>query len=352
MAKTRYHPILETFSDALISEILLNLPHLKTMRTQYYLTIIIISACISQYKSQEKIQGLADTIIFEKILLDGDTAFIDQSTQEILTKREYRMLAETVEPSYIEPLLEDFWDTMQVNPYKSVALQYPFLLTFQDTIYHPPIDGRMVVTSRFGRRRRGPHRGIDIDLEIGDSVRTVLGGQVRFVGYSRGHGKTVVVRHDNDLETVYAHLSEYKVKTNEFVERGQVLGLGGITGNARGSHLHLEIRHKGVCINPEYLFNFYNPHIFADSLWVTEGLTNPLRHSSYRKGSYEVLTSRELADGYDARAEKIYVVRQGDTLWGIARKNGMRVSDLVQMNKNKVSATSTLRIGQHLVISP
>ena len=69
-------------------------------------------------------------------------------------------------------------------------------------------------------------------------------------------------------------------------------------------------------------------------------------------GRYERLTSKDLAEGYDRRARKVYVVRSGDTLWGIARKNGMRVKDLVAMNKSKVSAKSTLRIGQHLVISP
>jgi len=302
--------------------------------------------------AQDDLPMHGDTSKFEKILLDGRTAYLNAASKEILTEREYNILQKKADPDFIAPVLADYWDTLKVNPYKNYKLAKPFLLEFPDLDYHQPVAGKMVITSRFGRRRRGPHRGIDIDLVTGDTVNSILAGQVRFVGYSRGHGKTVIVRHENDVETVYAHLSEYHVKTNEFVQKGQSLGLGGATGNARGSHLHLEIRHKGVCINPEYLMDFVNPRFNADSLWVTKGLIDPLSHSSYSKGKYEKLTTKELASGYDRRARKVYVVRRGDTLWGIARKNGMRVKDLVAMNKSKVSTKSTLRIGQHLVISP
>ena len=321
------------------------------MRTQL-ITIILISVCISQLKAQVELLALADTLTFERILLNGQTAYLNTSTKEILSSREYYILKQNQSIDFIEPLHTDHWDTLQVNPFKGVKVEKPFLLEFTDLAYRAPVDHKMRITSRFGRRRRGPHRGIDIDLEIGDTVRTILPGKVRFVGYSRGHGKTVVVRHDNDIETVYAHLSSYLVKTNDRLSKGEVLGLGGITGNARGSHLHLEIRHKGICINPEYLLDFSDSKINADSLWVTNNLIDPLSHSSYQKGEYEVLKTRESADGYDARARKVYVVRKGDTLWGIARRNGMRVSDLVKMNRNKVSTKATLRIGQHLVISP
>ncbi|GLR16431.1 M23 family metallopeptidase [Portibacter lacus] len=307
---------------------------------------------ITHAYAQEEVTPLVDTLTYEKIMLDGSAAYLISETKEIITAREYDILQKKNNPQYIEPLYTDYWDTLEVNPFKSVKVEKPFLLQFDDLKYSPPVNGNMVVTSRFGRRRRGPHRGIDIDLVVGDTVRTIFSGQVRFVGYSRGHGKTVIVRHENDIETVYAHLSEYGVKTNDFVDKGQYIGLGGATGNARGSHLHMEIRHKGICINPDYLMDFVEPKVYADSLWVTKGLTDPYSHSSYSKGDYEILKTKELADGYDKRAQKIYVVRSGDTLWGIARKNGMRVSDIVRMNNRKVSAKSTLRIGQHLIISP
>jgi murein DD-endopeptidase MepM/ murein hydrolase activator NlpD len=321
------------------------------MKARYCIVILLILKAI-YLDGQELLVPEIKQTEFEKIYLDDQIAYIDRASNKVLTRKEYLNLENHNLSLVGDDFPYEYWDTSQVNAYKNYTLEYPFLLQFEDTIYRAPVDHEMVVTSRFGRRRRGPHRGIDVDLVVGDSVRCLLPGKVRFVGYSSGHGKTVVVRHENDLETVYAHLSEYHVNVNDNVNKGDCLGLGGETGNARGSHLHLEVRYKGVCINPEYLMDFSNPHIFRDSLWVTKGLVDPLRHSSYSKGRYEVLYNKELASGYDKRAQRVYVVRNGDTLWAIARKNGMTVNQLVAMNRKKISAKSTLRIGQHIIISP
>ena len=72
------------------------------------------------------------------------------------------------------------------------------------------------------------------------------------------------------LETVYAHLSKQLVEENQIVKKGEVIGKGGTTGNARGSHLHLEVRYQGVTINPEYFFDFESDVIISDASWVTE----------------------------------------------------------------------------------
>ncbi len=300
---------------------------------------------------------------FEMILLDGKDAYLHRINKKIYTAEQYRDLLkgkvvsepnESVKSSSFSTsvMSEAYWDTLKVNPYKGYKLDQPFEITFDDLDCASPIDRKIVVTSRFGRRRRGPHRGIDLDLVTGDNVRTILPGKVRFVGYSSGHGRTVVVRHDNNVETVYAHLSSYDVKTNDYVTKGQILGKGGTSGNARGSHLHFEMRYMGTCIHPEYLIDFSGtPKIRSNKMWVTKGGINPLNHSSYVASKIPVFETKELALEGQKNERKIHVVKKGDTLWGIARRNGMRVKDLVAMNK-KVSTKSTLRIGQHLVISP
>lgn len=321
------------------------------MKSRYKIVLLLFIkaiSCIAQevHTPERNLQN------FEKIYLDDQIAYLNRETNEMMSFHAFLILQKERRVLASNALALNNWDTSQVNAYKDYPLEFPFLLKFEDTIYQAPIDHKMVVTSRFGRRRRGPHKGIDVDLVVGDSVRSVLPGKVRFVGYSSGHGKTVVVRHNNDLETVYAHLSEYHVSVNDDVGKGYCLGLGGETGNARGSHLHLELRYKGVCINPEYLMDFNYQNIYRDSLWVTEGLADPLRHSSYLKGEYEVLHNKELADGYDNRAQRIHVVGGGDTLWAIARRNGITVNQLVAMNRKKISSKSTLRIGQHIIISP
>jgi len=143
---------------------------------------------------------------------------------------------------------------------------------------------KMVVTSRYGWRHGRPHQGIDIDLETGDYVKALLGGKVRYARRHGGHGKTIIIRHDNGLETVYAHLSEYWVKEDQRIEKGQIIGQGGISGNARGSHLHLEVRYQGKSIHPEYLFEFTDEtKIRSNTIVVTKKWMAPRLHKSTKK---------------------------------------------------------------------
>ena len=150
------------------------------------------------------------------------------------------------------------WNTKVFNPYKKLAKEYPLQIKFDDSTYASPIPRKKVITSRYGWRNRRAHNGIDIDLITGDRVMSMFDGVVRYVNYHSGHGKTVVVRHFNGIETVYAHLSKYLVKVNDTVQKGQVIGAGGTSGNARGSHLHLEVLFQGIPIHPEYVFDFSN----------------------------------------------------------------------------------------------
>jgi len=239
----------------------------------------------------------------------------------------------------------DHWEGDRVNPYRDVVLPSPFKIEFDQTTFTHPIDGNIRVTSRFGRRRRRPHRGIDLDLVTGDKVRSVLSGKVRFVGYSRGHGKTVVVRHANEIETVYAHLSEYSVNTNDIIEEGQVIGLGGNTGRSTGSHLHLEVRYKGVCIHPEYVFNFDGSNsIRGAELWVSKGWKSPRSHSAYRKSEVTPLLTEAAAIAAEKAEPRFHRVRSGETLSHIAQRYHLRLSEIY--NLNRISKNSILSIGQ------
>ena len=75
--------------------------------------------------------------------------------------------------------------------------------------------------------------------------------------YNRGgYGNLIIVRHDNGLETYYGHLSERLVQSGEWVEAGQIIGLGGSTGRSTGPHLHFETRYYGQAFDPERLIDF------------------------------------------------------------------------------------------------
>ncbi|NAS31104.1 peptidoglycan DD-metalloendopeptidase family protein [Flavobacteriaceae bacterium R38] len=246
--------------------------------------------------------------------------------------------------------MEEYWANNTFNPYSDTFLKFPFNISFSDTVYASPIDRKKVVTSRYGWRWGRPHHGIDIDLISGDNVRAILDGKVRYVRYHGGHGRTVVIRHENGLETVYAHLSKQLVKENDTVVKGQIIGKGGVTGNARGSHLHLEVRYQGKSINPEYLFDFNKENnIRSKELWVTKKWTNPLKHRSTRRSRVTVYTTEEEAILGKEAESTVYIIRKGDTLWKIARMHQLSVNQLCRLNS--IKKTSKLRIGQRIVLN-
>lgn len=190
------------------------------------------------------------------------------------------------------------------------------------------------ITSKFGPRRRRMHNGIDVKVYIGDTIRAAFGGKVRMVKYERrGYGKYVVIRHENGLETIYGHLSKQLVNEDQYVEAGEVIGLGGNTGRSTGSHLHFETRFLGQAINPALLFDFEKQDIVADSYLFQKG------KNRYRRAN----SSSVIASNGDIQ---YYKVRKGDSLSRIAKKTGTSIDALCKLNK--ISRRTTLRIGQVL----
>ena len=102
-----------------------------------------------------------------------------------------------------------------------------------------PAKGRL--TSRFGLRYGHFHKGVDIAAPLGTPLYACQSGVVEFSGWKRGYGKTVIIRHEG-YKTLYAHCHLIKVRKGGSVRKGQKIALMGVTGNARGSHLHFEYR--------------------------------------------------------------------------------------------------------------
>lgn len=113
-------------------------------------------------------------------------------------------------------------------------------------------------TSPYGWRWKRGHHGVDIRLQTGDPVRAAFSGMVRVASRMGGYGNCVVVRHPNGLETLYGHLSKINVKHGQQVNAGDVIGLGGSTGNSTGPHLHFECRFMYQTFDPEWILDFDN----------------------------------------------------------------------------------------------
>ena len=186
------------------------------------------------------------------------------------------------------------------------------------------------VTSGFGARRRRYHYGTDIGLKVGDSVVSSFAGTVRIVEYeARGYGHYIVIRHNNGLETLYAHLSKPLVKVNQEVTAGQLIGLGGSTGRSTGPHLHFEFRFLGNAFNTGKIIDESTERCFADSYCITKNET--FRHK---------------ADVERFNQMKYHRVRQGETLSYIAKRYGTTVKRICRLNH--ISRTTVIRPGRSI----
>ena len=224
-------------------------------------------------------------------------------------------------------IFSEYWSNSRIYPYKNIDLSVmKDTLTFHfnsDNFYCTPTSH---LYSAFGPRRGRQHKGIDTDLNTGDTLRSVFDGKVRYAEYVSGFGNLVIVRHFNGLETYYAHQSKIIVKINEMVKAGDVLGLGGETGNALGPHLHFEIRYMDNAFNPEKVIDLKNRCLKINEL---------------------ILTKEDFAWKKQWRESKYHKVKSGDTLGHISTKYNTSIKKILKINKS-LKSSSILQIGQKI----
>jgi len=172
------------------------------------------------------------------------------------------------------------WDRKFIYCYKGpkfdVSEPLPFTLVDFSHRYHPPIDpytGKKEMMSRgySNNNRYDPktrtwyksgsymHGGVDLRFNPDDpspKVYAVFDGVVRYADYNGSFGYTVVIRHYNGAETLYAHNESLKVRSGDHVKAGDVIAIGGNTGHGSGPHLHFEVLFRGRKIDPESIINF------------------------------------------------------------------------------------------------
>lgn len=123
--------------------------------------------------------------------------------------------------------------------------------------WHFPLPGAKVI-SPYGPRGGRQHTGVDLKTKPKDKIYAAYAGEVIFSGKFSGYGNLVRIKHDNGLETYYAHNSKNLVKKGDHVKAGQVIALVGQTGRATTPHLHFETRIKGKPQNPSKYFDLNN----------------------------------------------------------------------------------------------
>lgn len=175
------------------------------------------------------------------------------------------------------------------------GLTVPLHKDIDVTGYVAPVKGKLV--SAFGYRPRfgRMHRGVDLDLNVGDTVVAAFDGRVRITKFERrGYGYYVVLRHDNGLETVYGHLSRFLVKPDQYVKAGQPIALGGNTGRSTGPHLHFETRFMGIALNPASIIDFEN-YVTHKDVYTFDKQSSEKANKQYGKANKKSKKSKATA---------------------------------------------------------
>lgn len=246
------------------------------------------------------------------------------------------------------------WD----NKYAHRATELPETYKIDLRHFTMPTTSR-VITSNFGSRWGRQHKGLDIKVYIGDTIRAAFSGKVRIVRYEAGgYGKYIVIRHNNGLETIYGHLSKQLVEENQEVRSGEVIGLGGNTGRSTGSHLHFETRLCGVALNPALMFDFRAQDVTGDYYaFNKETYDNESTNATRLRGKQDSSTyaSTNSSDDYATNKRttsgltdqiSYHKVKKGETLERIAKKRGVTIEQICKLNH--ITKTMRLRPGQIL----
>ena len=260
--------------------------------------------------------------------------------------------------SYDSPAADLYQDWNNIYAHKATEMPDTFRIDLRN--FCMPTSSR-VLTSNFGARWGRQHKGLDIKVYIGDTIRAAFPGRVRIVRYEgKGYGKYVVIRHNNGLETIYGHMSAQLVSENQEVRAGDPIGLGGNTGRSTGSHLHFETRLCGVALNPALMFDFRNQDVVSDYYVFRKSTYNRESAEATRlrgvggisvNGDLDIpqsvtasaVTRKNTAKHVAARFHK---VGKGDTLYSIARKRGTSVDQICKLNN--IKKTHKIRPGQIL----
>lgn len=186
-----------------------------------------------------------------------------------------------------------------------------------------PTESRRIA-GPYGMRTYRMHRGVDLGLCHGEdrTIVAAFAGKVKLVrnqGRRKGYGKYVIIDHGNGLTTLYAHLASWKVNIGDEVQAGDTIGIGGNTGRSFGAHLHFEMKYNGVYIDPTTVFNFQEGSFVTAMAEIDPDQIQAVE-DEYQK---------------ELSKHRYYKVRSGDCLGKIAKKYGISITRLKQLNNIK-----------------
>lgn len=327
----------------------------KTVRACALATLLFLPLCSFAQTQEQENDDKQDTRVEVKFKQRHSKPSTDLYADGIKIKRDLSLIKEVQEERILDmdevpsdELYGGIWNNRYVNIYGSLE-SVPKTFNVDLSNFSMPHKG--YTTSNYGPRRRRMHHGIDLKVQVGDTIYAAFDGKVRVTQYERrGYGYYVVVRHQNGLETVYGHLSKFLVQDNQVVRSGEPIALGGNTGRSTGSHLHFELRFLGRSINPTYVIDFENKICHKDQYMViVNTLGRPGQKLARNTSAAYAKKSSTSTNKYATGTVKYHRIRKGDTLSKIAQMHGISLNKLCSLNS--MTTSEKLRIGKSLRIS-
>lgn len=174
------------------------------------------------------------------------------SRQEELRTGQQLALPQSAKNNFVRSTTETVAPTVSDTvPQKGTTkLNRPFVATGKVN-FSWPVKGKII--SDYGAHSTGiKNDGINISAKAGTAIKASESGVIVYAGNElKGYGNMVLIRHEKEYMTAYAHADKITVQTGDVVEKGAHIGYVGTTGNIKTPQLHFEIRHKTKSIDPK-----------------------------------------------------------------------------------------------------
>jgi murein DD-endopeptidase MepM/ murein hydrolase activator NlpD len=276
--------------------------------------------------------GQNDNIILDTLTLNDRQIFLFKN-------KKWAFVDDYLKNIGYDTLFSRNWETKEIHAYRTERNKsiksLKVNLRENNSAFIFPLD-----TFKYLRGFTGYHTGLDLKADLGDTIRAVFDGKIRFAGNIRnGYGNLVIIRHYNGLETYYSHLSKILININDDVKAGDLIGLVGQSGRATTHHLHFEIRYFDKPFDPLKLLSLQERNLISDSLLICGSLF----------GEVQVDSELDLADANNNDIQYHTIVKD-DTLYKLSKKYNTTIEALCQLNT--ISKSTTLKIGRQLKVKP
>jgi len=243
-------------------------------------------------------------------------------------------------------LYQNLWDTLYI---RSEKIEIPFfddqikimLLQEGNTPFAFPISG--IVSMGFVKNKGRQHAGVDFTVKKSEPVVSCFDGAVRIAKKFTEYGNTVIIRHYNGLETVYARLDNVNVVTGQRVKAGEVIGYIGDINNV----LHFETRFLNEFFNPEKVINFSERKLQSNMLILTPNDFISVPVATVKQGEEEKGEKEKGEKEVSKTTMEYHTVQKGDTIYKICAKYNISEQQLRALNNIK---GDKIDIGQKLRI--